>query len=156
MITYKKGNALLAFKTGEITCLAHGCNIHKTMGAGIAKQIKEQFPRAYNSYLTFLDHMDDPIDSLGTVDFHVDTKTDITGRIIANCFTQYQYGRGHRFVDYEALYKCLELLFFYCNKYKLKLGMPKIGAGLAGGNWKIIETMINEVFTDTEVIVYEL
>lgn len=32
--------------------------------------------------------------------------------------------------------------------------MPKIGAGLAGGNWDIIEQIINEEIGDVEVRVY--
>jgi hypothetical protein len=31
-----------------------------------------------------------------------------------------------------------------------------IGAGLAGGDWDRIEAIINEVFGDTEVTIYQL
>lgn len=34
--------------------------------------------------------------------------------------------------------------------------MPKIGAGLAGGNWEIIEKIINEESIGTEIRVYIL
>lgn len=163
MITYIKGDAIKALKDGEITCLAHGCNNKGMMGAGIAKQIREQFPAAYQSYYKFIhDLLEDSRDNdectynselLGLVDFYRDS----LDRVIANCFTQDLYGNDKaRYLNYEALHDCLEQLYLYCQEYKLILGMPKIGAGLAGGNWKIIECMINEVFYDIEVKVYEL
>ena len=37
-----------------------------------------------------------------------------------------------------------------------KVGLPKIGAGLAGGDWKIIETMIESVLHDCDVTIYVL
>jgi hypothetical protein len=34
--------------------------------------------------------------------------------------------------------------------------MPKIGAGLAGGDWEKIEEIINSVFDKRDIFVYEL
>jgi O-acetyl-ADP-ribose deacetylase (regulator of RNase III) len=36
------------------------------------------------------------------------------------------------------------------------VAMPKIGAGLGGGDWKIIEAIIESAFHDRDVYVYEL
>lgn len=43
---------LLAFATaGDFDVIIHGCNCQNTMGAGIAKSIKKQFPAAYDADL---------------------------------------------------------------------------------------------------------
>ena len=34
---------------GEFDAIIHGCNCHNTMGAGIAKSVKQQFPAAYHA-----------------------------------------------------------------------------------------------------------
>jgi len=36
----------------------------------------------------------------------------------------------------------------------MKIGIPKIGAGLSNGNWKIIENIINEIFQNREIYVF--
>lgn len=37
-----------------------------------------------------------------------------------------------------------------------KIGLPKIGAGLGGGDWAVIEEIINNVFDGYDVTVYEI
>jgi O-acetyl-ADP-ribose deacetylase (regulator of RNase III) len=44
--TYKDGDLL---KSGE-PVIAHGCNTHGVMGAGIAKQVAFMYPDAYQQY----------------------------------------------------------------------------------------------------------
>jgi len=39
---------------------------------------------------------------------------------------------------------------------KRKIGIPKIGSGLGGGDWDIIENIVNKVFVDTDIYVYIL
>ena len=42
-----RGNLITLAKQGEFDIVAHGCNCFCTMGAGIAKSIKQSFPEAY-------------------------------------------------------------------------------------------------------------
>ena len=65
--------------------------------------------------------------------------------VVVNSYTQYKYGRNHKDgaiapIDYEALTLCMRKI----NKVfeGKRIGMPKIGAGLAGGDWKRIEKII--------------
>ena len=121
--------------------LVHGVNCQGKMGAGIALQIKQHYPYAFNSYLAFrrarayeAQHM------LGCVDF-VQMSDQL---IIANAFIQDTYGNdGRRYVSYDAIDRC----FIEVNQYALRTGLPvkypRIGAGLAGGNWDIISAIIN-------------
>jgi hypothetical protein len=40
------------------------------------------------------------------------------------------------------------------NKFTgLRFGMPMIGAGLAGGDWDVIEEMINDIFVDEDITI---
>jgi O-acetyl-ADP-ribose deacetylase (regulator of RNase III) len=36
-----------------------------------------------------------------------------------------------------------------CSKKGLSIAIPKIGAGLAGGDWNLIEKILNKVFSTT-------
>jgi len=45
------GNLLQLALAGRFDVIIHGCNCQCTMGAGIAKQIKAQFPEAYKADL---------------------------------------------------------------------------------------------------------
>jgi hypothetical protein len=41
-------------------------------------------------------------------------------------------------------------------EYELRLAIPKIGCGLAGGNWTFMEQLINDTVTDKiEIWVYD-
>jgi O-acetyl-ADP-ribose deacetylase (regulator of RNase III) len=42
------------------------------------------------------------------------------------------------------------------NDFVGKIGFPKLGCGLAGGDWNFVSEIIKEVFYDQEVFVYEL
>jgi O-acetyl-ADP-ribose deacetylase (regulator of RNase III) len=44
----------------------------------------------------------------------------------------------------------------FAKSSNLSIAIPKIGAGLAGGDWKIIGPILDEVFSDYDVTVYEL
>lgn len=60
-------------------------------------------------------------------------------------------------VRYEAirigLRRLRQRLFLYKNA---TVHMPKIGCGLAGGDWSIVSRIIDEELNDVEVYVYEL
>ena len=75
---------------------------------------------------------------------------------VVNSYTQYKYGRNHKDgdkapFDYEAFTICMRKInhIFKGNH----IGMPKIGAGLAGGNWNRIEHIINTELRDCEVTI---
>ncbi len=47
----EKGDLIQKARAGEFDVLVHGCNCFCTMGAGIAKTIKQVFPAAYQADL---------------------------------------------------------------------------------------------------------
>ena len=148
MITYKNGDILKALESGEIEIFGHGTNCSNGFGSGIAGQIAKKYPNVkkefHDNYLEFQN-------KLGTVQF-----VRFDGKQIANCYTQENYGyNGDKFCSYDAIDSSMKELYEYCKANKLKVGLPKIGCGLAGGKWSIVEAIINEAFQDMEVIVYE-
>jgi O-acetyl-ADP-ribose deacetylase (regulator of RNase III) len=148
MIKYFKGDV---FKSSA-QVIAHGCNCRGGFGAGIAATVKKLYPRAEAAYMK---KYRDEGWHLGEVQI---VKVG-DNKFIANCATQDKYGSpkgGKIYADYGAIKEVMEQLKEVCTENQWQLAMPKIGAGLAGGDWKKIEEIINAVFDTTEVWVYEL
>ncbi|WAK43724.1 putative phosphatase [Cronobacter phage EspYZU12] len=156
---YKVGDLIEAVKNGEVNVFAHGCNCFCTMGSGIAPLIKEAFPKMYAADLK-TEKGDKAKLGTFTVAFMKD------GSLAGfNLYSQYGYNlrkQGLRDLDYNALYdsmvemkKCLQA-HTDGSMMDRKIGFPKIGAGLAGGDWNVIEAMIKSVFFDCDVTVYIL
>lgn len=149
MIYYKQGNLFNYYQDYDI--IAHGVNCQGVMGSGFAKQIKERFPWAYESYLEACAQRD-PEWNLG----RVRTVRQGSGIRIAHCFTQLNYGKEKkRYVSYDAIadvmYALNNLLISdeVILKRPCKLVMPMIGAGLGGGNWEVIKAIIETSFDPT-------
>ncbi|WMX14432.1 MULTISPECIES: macro domain-containing protein [unclassified Aureispira] len=121
---------------GVFEVIVHGCNCYGTMGAGIAKGIKKHFPEAYEADLKTEKGAKD---KLGTFSFaNIEDKN----LIVVNAYTQYHWRGTGRKVDYEAV----RAVFKQIKKQfeGKKIAYPAIGAGLAGGDWNIIATIIRE------------
>jgi len=131
------GDLIKLAKEGKFTLIIHGCNCFHTMGSGIAKQVKEQFPEAYDADL--LTPYGD-INKLGTCSF---TKVPLLGDslIVVNAYIQHHYGKKVVNVHYESLRKCMR--WVKNNFPNENIGIPLIGAGLAGGRWATIEGIID-------------
>jgi O-acetyl-ADP-ribose deacetylase (regulator of RNase III) len=57
-------------------------------------------------------------------------------------------------IDYDTLHHCLKSVNLSAIRLGASIHMPKIGSGLGGGDWDVIEHMIEAVF-DVDVTVYE-
>ena len=152
MIEYRKGN-LLDVKEGVI---AHGVNCQGVMGAGVALAIKNAYPNVYDHYYSKCraDMQYDDCEILGDVQFVTVTEKPLL--VITNCFTQESCGQDKRHVNYEAVAKCFWILNSRVKLYTYgPLYIPKIGAGLAGGDWKVISAIIESEYKG-EVVCLEL
>lgn len=117
------------------------------MGSGVAKLIREKFPAAYDAYRQ--KYKDNGLE-LGTVIF-----AETNDKVIANAITQENYGRSGVFVDYNAIACCMWEISKYCRSIGVdQFALPKIGAGLGGGNWEKISKIIEEYATVTPVVYY--
>lgn len=147
MIVYVQGDI---FESDE-TVIAHGCNCSGGFASGFAKEVTRIYPAAREAYLRKFAHEGGGW-SLGDVQV-VEVESSGFRRRIANCATQQRYGRPDQgpYVSYDAIRAVVRGLL---KEFPQGLAMPKIGAGLAGGNWDIIEQIINEEIGDVEVRVY--
>ena len=140
MIEEIKGDV---FKARE-DILIHGCNCHNAMGAGIAKMIREVYPGAW---LVDQKTLWGDKNKLGSYTFwsgkHFCYNQDIT---VINLYSQYKYGHTEVYADYDAIQKGLEAIEFVYRG--ASFAMPRIGAGLAGGDWATIKKIIEKIFTE--------
>jgi O-acetyl-ADP-ribose deacetylase (regulator of RNase III) len=70
---------------------------------------------------------------------------------IINAYTQYEYGTDKMNVDYDAITMVMKKINHAYNGKRI--GLPKIGAGLAGGDWNIIRDIIEEQLKNCEVTI---
>jgi O-acetyl-ADP-ribose deacetylase (regulator of RNase III) len=134
----------------ELKYIAHGVNCQNKMGSGVARALYEKFPSVKEKYHTFCTNTRLSA-RLGIVQI-APVENDKT---IINMFTQLNYGYdGKRYVNYAAISKCFKSLVGQITE---PIAIPKIGCGLAGGDWKFVEQLINDtVGDDLEIWVYEL
>lgn len=57
-------------------------------------------------------------------------------------------------IRYKAVETCLKQVKKFALANNASIHMPRIGCGLAGGEWSIIESIIKSVFDNTNVRVY--
>lgn len=153
MIQYKDGDVVEAAKNKEIDILIHGCNCFNTMGSGVAKAIGAEWPQAYEEDCTTIKGSKSKLGSFSFVEIP-------NGPTIINAYTQFNYNRKNEHIDlfeYAAFEKILnKIAYLYLpNKFN-RIGMPKIGSGLAGGSWNKIEKIIQNTLKDFDVTIYEL
>lgn len=134
----EKGDLLALALDGRFDVIIHGCNCFCTMGGGIARVIQEEFPEAYAADLVTAKG---DRNKLG--DFTCATVTR-NGRelTIVNGYTQFHFHGAGVLVDYDAVRR----LFAKIKKgfSGKRIGYPKIGAGLAGGDWVKLAIIIDE------------
>lgn len=125
----------------EVDVIAHQVNCMGVMGAGVARQIRDACPSAYQSYMALCDNAPESRDKLlGSIMLcSRPLDADWPFGYVAHLFGQYGYGRyPKRYTDYKALRRCFASLAINMRQMGLSsLAMPyKIGCGLAGGDWE--------------------
>lgn len=150
--------------TENIICQQVNCK--GVMGAGLAKQIKNKYPKVYYDYKRILNWSKKEYERgyaknkypLGAVQFiRVEDN-----KVVANIFGQLNYGRDKRYTNYEALqkgfYGVLEAVTWDNSKMKgYSIAIPYgIGCSLAGGDWNVVYKIIEKVFNDYDITIYKL
>ena len=132
MLQHAKGNLIDMAEAGLFDIIVHGCNCQNTMGSGIAKEIRERYPRAYEVDSSMVYTYQKPILKLGNFSVVADNPIDPKFEIV-NAYTQLHYlPRGVDHFDYESFELILKKLAHIAPD--ARFGFPYIGMGLAGGN----------------------
>ena len=143
MGTYREveGDLIKMAINGDFDVITMGCNCFCTMGAGIAPQMAKAF--GCDKYPLEGELYRGNTNKLGQIDYDwFNTSLDSTilrkPLYVINSYTQFHYGKNHldgvsKPLDYEALTLCLRKInHVFKGKH---IGLPAIGAGLAGGIW---------------------
>ncbi len=145
-ITYFMGDLL---KSPE-KVIVHGCNCFCVMGSGIAAQIRKQFPSAW-----LADQNTIPGDNYKLGRYTYAAEHD---KLIFNAYTQYGTNLPVN-VNYDALRNALTRISQDLRTvgYDGPVALPRIGCGLAGGEWAVVEDILAQVhgIVGTEFHVYD-
>ena len=135
-----RGDLLAYALNGRLNVIIHGCNCFCNFGAGIAKQIRNTFPEAFDAdKKTKVGNKD----KLGTISY-AEVIRGSKGITIVNAYTQFAFGGGRVNADYDAIDSCFQQIRDQFAGRNLAIGYPLIGCGLAGGDWSIVRPIIDE------------
>lgn len=149
---YKIKNIIDALFENEINVFVQGCNCFCGFGRGLAEEVLDRIPDAY--YKADLKTNAGDKSKLGTYS-HIQLSEK---QYVVNAYTQYHWikrknnepkvkkGRGYVLADYVAIRNVLKQIA--SDFQGLKIGLPKIGAGWANGDWDTIESIIQEELVD--------
>jgi O-acetyl-ADP-ribose deacetylase (regulator of RNase III) len=143
MIKYVTGDLLKS----SCTILCHQVNCKGVMGSGLAKQIKNKYPHVYKEYKFLCDtfmskHLLGEAQYISCDD----------GHIIANLFSQNDYGKDKFYTNYEALNKCIEDVYCAAAYKNMSVAFPYLlGCDRGGGDWNIVEKIIETNFKDNNL-----
>jgi hypothetical protein len=167
MIRYIKGDATLPQGEGDKIIL-HIVNNRNGWGKGFVNSIDRNLRDSilimdrYKSMPEYLFRIGHKTNKLGDVQFCPMETLDGTNLWVANMMAQdgYRSFSNPKPLSYVHLGRCLDQVRGFIEEMKL-LGValnvhcPKIGAGLGGGEWKLIANRLN-VHLQQDITVYEL
>lgn len=137
MLKHVKGNLLDLADNGQFDVIVHGANCFCRMGSGIAKEIRERYPEAWQE--DYNTEMGDMRKLGGWTSAHLKHKN----FTIINAYTQYNTSKNgedvFEYASFEVILK--KLAYLYPSS---RFGFPFIGSGLAGGNKETILKMLEE------------
>lgn len=138
--------------------IAHQVNGRGVMGAGLATHIKQHFPHVFASYVRYC-HGRPPASLLGQnlivcANGRPGAFYDGTGQLVANLFGQAMTSRTEKMTDENAVRTALTHLRDFAKARNLSVALPHhMGCNLGGGDWRVIEAIIADVFADYPVLI---
>lgn len=132
--------------------LLHICNDVGVWGKGFSKTISDKwklpliiFKKEYNFGKFY---------KLGDIQsVKVEKNLNVINMIAKN-------GLIHRYekksLDYQALKTCLKEVSYRAKLTSTEIHMPRIGCGKSGGDWNIVENILNETLQNLNVYLYDL
>lgn len=146
---------------GSTVIVPHVCNNVNAFGAGFAAAISNHYPDVKANF-----HM------LGNK-----AKLGITQYVVAKINNKYKHSiifanmiaqnklintKNSRPLNYAALVYCMNDVNQYIKNLKkqqeianIEIHAPKFGCGLAGGDWRFVSDLIEDLWKDKEVYIYD-
>lgn len=139
--------------------MAHGCNCFCTQGSGIAGQLRE-FPEVFKADFDY-GRCGEP-SKLGHFSRAIiqDKFSAMDRAVVYNLYTQFKFGGPGFHADYDAIKQAFSRLneLYRTSEWPFNnnvLYIPKIGAGLANGDWPTIEAKINVATPNLPIVLVE-
>lgn len=142
-VIHKKGDLL---ESGA-QVIFHGCNCFCIMKRGIAPQIANKYPKAWKADQNTVKGSKT---KLGKCTWAWDGST-----MVFNLYTQYRPGPDLSYWALEMALNEMKLILYDLPDDHVIAG-PRIGCGLAGGDWNRVEAIINLVFPKRDIHIYTL
>lgn len=145
-----KGDIIKLALAGELDVIIHGCNCFHTMGAGLAKQISDQFPEAFSADKRTL-YAD--LAKLGSFSAQQITRDDVRF-LVVNAYTQYLPGAN---AEYAAIKMFCDNFYEMFSGFNLRIGIPEIGCGIGGLATEQVEVILDAYLKDMDVtlVIYD-
>jgi O-acetyl-ADP-ribose deacetylase (regulator of RNase III) len=141
------------FAQKDLTHICHQANLFHCFGNGIAKEIRERFPWAYEAdrRTGYADH-----DKLGTynIAYKLPHESGDVPFYIVNMYSQDGMGGKDRQTNYAAMGAILFMLERELRRRSeaTLLGIPHgLGCGLASGDWDVVRPIIESAFAMSPV-----
>lgn len=144
------GDLIELAKQGKFDVIGHGCNCFCAMSRGFAPQMAAAF--GCHQFPLEDKRTSGDINKLGQIDWRLlNLKTGTTefDLAVVNIYSQYSPNAQIKPLDYEALTLGLRKMNQLFNGKKI--GLPRIGSGLAGGDPHIILEIIKKELKDCDV-----
>lgn len=148
--------------TGSSVIVPHVCNNIDLFGAGFAAAVSTHYPIVKENYhllgKNFLKN------NLGYVQYVkvLEDKNYEHTLIFANMIAQNSTisKSNPRPLNYRYLVQSMiDIDHFIKTKLKdhnIEIHMPKFGCGLAGGNWNFIQELVNDVWSNHRIYIYQI
>jgi hypothetical protein len=156
MIKYVTGD--LFEDIGQEVVICHVVNNIHAWGSGFVVPLGKKYPKSKECYLNWKDI------KLGDTQFVLgeDNSVIVANMCAQNGISNYSRTKNVRPLNYGALASCMEDVaerifeedVFYDSKLSIKA--PLFGSALAGGDWNIIEELIEYIWKDIDVTIYQL
>jgi len=152
-IQYTKGDATSP-QSENNKIIVHVCNDIGGWGKGFVMAISKRWKKPENQYREWFKSKDGF--ELGKVQF-VQVEEDLW---VANLIGQHKINKdenGNAPIRYGAIEDGLKEVASFAKENNASVHMPRIGCGLAGGKWEMIEPIILKTLSnnDVEVVVYD-
>lgn len=146
-----EGDLVKLAKKGMFDVIGHGCNCFATMQAGIAKPIGLTFPEAKTADKNYKASAEK---RLGNFTVGHSERYDV---VVANFYTQFYPGPDLK-IDamrnsFAGFSKAIKETLDEKEWENLKIGLPLIGCGIAGGDWEEVSEIIKEEFKDFDITI---
>ena len=159
-LVYLKGDATNpSMAIGEQAFIPHICNNVGGWGAGFVLALSKKWEEPEIQYRQWMKRSG-RMPNLGDVQYcSVADEGKYKNTRVVNMIAQngFRSEDNPKPIKYAALVDAMRQVAGYMNSIDGSIHCPKFGAGLAGGDWRVIEALIQEIWVDAgiNVTVYE-